>query len=166
MLFGRFAGRIRAFLMRGGMPPDQADEVLQEVMVAIWRRASTFDAAKAAPVTWIYTIARNRRIDHLRRHARPAPDPEDPLFQPDPEPGGREALSQQQRQTLVRTALAELPEEQAVVVRLAFYDGQSHGEIAEALELPLGTVKSRIRLAFRRLRGALGEAAADELLDG
>lgn len=156
-LFGRYAVRIKAFLMSGGTSAEDADEVAQEVLVAVWRKAGTFDPAKAGASTWIFAIARNRRIDMIRRKTRPAPDPEDPLFQPDPEPGGLEELSARQLEERMREGLATLSPDQGEVLRAAFYDGLSHGEIAERLALPLGTVKSRIRLAFRNLRGVLGD---------
>ena len=164
-LFRRFAGRIKAFLLRWGMPGDQAEEVAQEVMVAIWRRADSFDPAKAAASTWIFAIARNRRIDLIRKTARREPDPEDPLFERDPDPDGMVLLSLQERQRIIREAIQELPQDQQDVLRIAFFEGLSHGECAEALDVPLGTVKSRIRLAFRKLREALGEDFVEEQLN-
>ena len=164
-LFKRYAGRVKAFLLRWGMPGDQAEEVAQEVMVSIWRRADSFDAKKAAASTWIFAIARNRRIDLIRKTARREPDPEDPLFERDPDPDGMVIFSQQERQRTIRAAIAELPGDQQEVLRIAFFEGLSHGECATALEVPLGTVKSRIRLAFRKLREALGEDFAEELLN-
>ncbi|MEL7215209.1 MAG: sigma-70 family RNA polymerase sigma factor [Pseudomonadota bacterium] len=164
-LFERFAGRVKAFLMRWGMPGDQAEEAAQEVMVSIWRRAKTFDPQKAGASTWIFAIARNRRIDMIRRATRPEPDPNDPLFQPDPEPDGSAALSASEREVVVRDAIANLPEAQREIVHLAFYEGLSHGECAERLDVPLGTVKSRIRLAFAKLRDILGDGIVVELRD-
>lgn len=166
VVFDRFAARVKAFMMRGGASEADADEISQEVMVLVWRRAETFDASRAAASTWIFTIARNRRIDMLRRTRRPAPDPEDPLFQPEPEPDGFLRMDAAERETRIRAGLDELPSEQRAVLVAAFYDGLSHGEIAAKLDLPLGTVKSRIRLAFRHLRGALGDGLAEELSDG
>ncbi len=163
--FGRYAGRVKAFLISGGARGDDADEVAQEVMVSVWRKAASFDPAKAAPSTWVFAIARNRRIDLIRRHTRPAPDPEDPLFQPDPEPGGMEALSTTQIQDMMRVALAGLPEEQRAVLHAAFFDGLSHAEVAARLDLPLGTVKSRIRLSFKHLRAELGDEAVEAFRD-
>ncbi|PZQ52560.1 MAG: RNA polymerase subunit sigma [Rhodovulum sulfidophilum] len=165
-LFDRFAARVKAFMMRGGASEADADEIAQDVMVLVWRRAETFDPGRAAASTWIFTIARNRRIDILRRTSRPAPDPEDPLFQPEPEPDGFQRIDAQAREARIRAELEELPAEQRAVLVAAFYDGLSHAEIADRLGLPLGTVKSRIRLAFRHLRGALGEGLAEELSDG
>ncbi len=165
LFFDRYAGRVKAFLISAGVAGQDADEVAQEVMVAVWRRADSFDPAKAAVSTWVFAIARNRRIDLFRRRSRPEPDPHDPLYQPDPEPGGMEALSAVQIQHLVRAALTHLPEEQRIVLRAAFFDGLSHAEVATRLDLPLGTVKSRIRLAFRALRDALGPDAADAFRD-
>jgi RNA polymerase sigma-70 factor, ECF subfamily len=164
VLFDRYAVRIKAFMLRAGASEQDADEIAQDVMVSVWRRAASFDPARAAASTWIFAIARNRRIDMIRQARRPAPDPEDPLFQPDPEPDGLVTVSLAEREALVREGLATLPAEQREALRLAFYDGMSHGEIAERTGLPLGTVKSRIRLAFRHLRGALGDDIAGELV--
>jgi RNA polymerase sigma-70 factor, ECF subfamily len=160
-LFGRYAGRINAFVMRSGASAPDADEITQDVLVAVWRRAASFDPARAAASTWIYAIARNRRIDMIRRSRRPAPDPDDPLFRPDPAPDAAGALAAAERRARLRAGLAALPPEQRRVLAAAFFDGLSHGEIAAREGLPLGTVKGRIRLAFRHLRGALGEDLAE-----
>lgn len=162
-LFRRFAGRIKAFLIKGGSRGDQAEEVAQDVMVTVWRKAGSYDPDKAGAATWIFTIARNRRIDLIRRERRPEPDPEDPLYKPDAPDGPYTALARGERDRLVRAALASLSDEQREIVRLSFFSGLSHGEIAEQLDIPLGTVKSRTRLAFNRLRGVLGPEFSDEL---
>jgi RNA polymerase sigma-70 factor, ECF subfamily len=160
-LFERYAGRIKGFMIRSGASAGDADEIAQDVMVAIWRRAETFDAERSAAATWIFAIARHRRIDLLRRAGRPGPDPLDPLFQPEAEPDAFAALNAAQREARLREALAGLPPEQRAVLVAAFYDGLSHAEIAAREGLPLGTVKSRIRLAFRRLSGILGDDIAE-----
>lgn len=164
-LFRRYAGRVKAFLMRSGARHDEAEEGAQEVLVTIWRRAGQFDPEKAGASTWIYTIARNKRIDMVRRIRRPEPDPSDPLFNPEPEESPEQSFSGRERDTRVRKALRELSEDQLTVVRLAFFAGLSQSEIAERLETPLGTVKSRLRLSFRRLRDTLGEDFQYELRD-
>ena len=156
-LFRRYAGRIKAFLIRGGLAHELAEEIAQEVMVTVWRKARSFDPARAGVATWIYTIARNRRIDHLRRQIRDEPDPEDPLFRPEPEATPEQQAASAGRDAQVREALASLSEDQREVVHLAFFAGLSHGEIAEQLGAPLGTVKSRLRLSFSRLKGELGD---------
>jgi len=101
-LFKRYAGRVKAFLIRAGASPDMADEAAQDVMVSLWRRAGQYDPTKAGVSTWIFAIARNRRIDLIRRQARPAPDPEDPLFQPDPEPDPADSAAAAARDSRVR----------------------------------------------------------------
>ncbi|MEO0819177.1 MAG: sigma-70 family RNA polymerase sigma factor [Pseudomonadota bacterium] len=164
-LFGRYAGRIKAFLLRSGAAHDEAEEGAQEVMVTLWRRACQFDPQKAGAATWIYTIARNKRIDMLRRARRPEPDPSDPLFNPGPEESAEIHFAGRERDIRVRRALTALSEDQRAVVRLAFFSGLSQSEIAERLETPLGTVKSRLRLSFQRLRDTLGEEFQMELLD-
>lgn len=164
-LFQRYAGRIKGFLMKGGARGDQAEEIAQDVMVTIWRKAASFDPDKAGAATWIFTIARNRRIDVIRRERRPEPDPEDPLYKPDDPMTPQQALAGQERDRRVREALDDLSDEQRQIVRLSFFIGLSHGEIAQKLDIPLGTVKSRTRLAFARLRSALGVEFSDELND-
>lgn len=161
--FDDFAVRVKAFLIRYGTEPSDADDLAQEVMVQVWRRAETFDPAKASASTWVFTIARNRRIDRLRKIARATPLEDDPLFQPDPEPDAVELLSNADRERRVKEALDNLNKEQRQVIEASFFVGMSHGEVAEALDLPLGTVKSRIRLAFKALRSALGEDAIEDV---
>ncbi|SEA80302.1 RNA polymerase sigma factor [Rubrimonas cliftonensis] len=163
-LFGRYAGRVKGFMQRAGFPPHEADEAAQEVMLTVWRRAETFDPTRAGAGTWLFTVARNRRIDLMRRR-RPEPDPLDPHFQPDPAPPADVAAAVADRDAAVRAALATLPPEQLEVVRLAYYEGLSQSEAAAALGAPLGTVKSRLRLAVARLREALGADFAEELFD-
>lgn len=152
-----FAPRVKSFLLGQSVPPAAADDVLQEVMLAVWNKAGLFDPAKAAPSTWIFAIARNKRIDRIRRETKPELDPDEPSLQPSAPDAADDDLMHGQRKTAVAAALAELPDEQRIVVEYSFIKGLSHGEIAEQLGLPLGTVKSRIRLAFGRLRKQLGE---------
>ena len=161
--FGLYAVRVKAFLIRYGEEPSDADDLAQDVMVQVWRRAVTFNPEKASASTWVFTIARNRRIDRLRKVARAQPLENDPLFEPDPEPDPADALSATQRQERVARAMTELSKEQRQVIEAAFFVGLSHGEVAERLGLPLGTVKSRIRLGFKALRTALGESAIEDI---
>lgn len=163
-LFRRYGGRVKGYMLRGGAAPDAAEEAAQETLLAIWRRAETFDPARASAAAWIFAIARNKRIDLLRQLPK-APPLEEPSLLPDPPPAPDRALAAEDRDQTVRRALAALSEEQRQVVLLAFYRGYAHSEIAEHLSLPLGTVKSRLRLAFVKLREALGAEFRDELLD-
>ena len=156
-IFEYFAPRVKSFLLGQGVAPAAADDVLQEVMLAVWNKAKLFDPKKAAPSTWIFAIARNKRIDRIRRETKPELDPEEPNLQPGAEEAADDAVLDTQRKTAVAQAMAELPQEQKICVELSFMKGLSHGEIAEHLGLPLGTVKSRIRLAFGRLRNELGD---------
>lgn len=151
-LFDHFAPRINGYLMRLGMDRGASEELAQEVMIVLWQKAHLFDPAKSSLSTWLFRVARNRRIDHKRRDRSALIDPEDPIFQPDaPEPADV-TMDASTRDERVRHALESLPEDQRELVRLAFFNGFSHSEIAVQTGLPLGTVKSRIRLAFARLR--------------
>lgn len=158
-LFCHFAPRLKAFLMRGGLDEARAEELAQEAMVTLWRRASTFDPARARVSTWLYTIARNLRIDHERREAGIVVDmPED--WDPEQQPADAhltpdELLDATQRSRAVQRALGELPAEQARLLRLNFFEEHAHSRIAEDLGIPLRTVKSRIRLAVAQLRRTL-----------
>jgi RNA polymerase sigma-70 factor (ECF subfamily) len=156
-LFEYFAPRVKAFSLRQGADPGMAEEIVQETMVNVWRKAKQFEAAKASASTWIFAIARNMRIDMLRRATRPEPDMNDPAMVPDPDPPAHEVIHRKQEARRIREAFASLPGEQQEVLRLAFFEDKTHPQVAEELGLPLGTVKSRIRLAFERLRRAVGE---------
>ncbi|MGA0604173.1 sigma-70 family RNA polymerase sigma factor [Caulobacter sp. KR2-114] len=155
ILFDHFAPRVKSYMLRLGAAPEAAEELAQETMLTVWRKAGAFDPTRAAASTWIFTIARNRRIDALRRIR---PDlPADPAEAPDMPAAPDAVLAAGQDEARVRAALATLSAEQAEVVRLSFFSDRPHAEIAEALGLPLGTVKSRLRLAMGRLRAILGE---------
>jgi RNA polymerase sigma-70 factor (ECF subfamily) len=151
-LFAFYAPRLKAYLIRLGLGPSQAEDTAQEVMVTVWRKADQFDPAQASVATWIYRIARNRRIDAFRREQRQVLDADEPSLQPEAEPAPDAGLDAAEREDQVRIALAELPAEQVDLVRRAFYEGLSHRQIADVTGLALGTVKSRLRLAFQKLR--------------
>ncbi len=153
-LFAHFAPLIRAFLMKnGGGDWTQAEEITQEVMIKVWRKAASFNSSKASATTWLYTIARNTRIDFIRRSQRrdrkiDAEDIWHELESPEPIVD----LQKRRVQNQIRSAMASLPDEQAQVLFKAFMEGKSHNEVAEEMRLPLGTVKSRIRLALSKMQ--------------
>jgi RNA polymerase sigma-70 factor (ECF subfamily) len=156
-VFGYYAPRVKAYLIRLGLEGALAEEVTQEVMVAVWRKAASFDARQASVSTWIFRIARNRRIDVFRRDQRETLDANDPAFEPAAEIAPDSAVEAGERETRVRRAMEELPTEQRELVRRAFYEDLSHSEIAACTGVPLGTVKSRLRLAFAKLKLTLAE---------
>jgi RNA polymerase sigma-70 factor (ECF subfamily) len=157
-LFRYFGPRVKAFLMRGGSDPETAQEVAQEAMILVWRKAASFDRARASAATWIYTIARNKRIDLLRRTGRPPIEVEDwlTIFAPEEEDADKSVLAGQ-TYARVRELMESLSPDQLVVIQKAFFEDKTHTAIAEEMKLPLGTVKSRIRLALGRLREKLEE---------
>ncbi len=157
-LFRAIGPKIKGFLMRRGTDAGDADELVQEVMLLVWRRAESFDPARASALTWIFTIARNQRIDRIRRERRPDFDPEDPAFTPDPVDAADVAFEAAEDSARVRAALLTLPPEQADLLKMAYFEDKSHRVIADETRLPLGTVKSRLRLALARLRDSLGRA--------
>jgi RNA polymerase sigma-70 factor, ECF subfamily len=159
-LFAYFAPRIKTFMLRSGASAQSADELAQEALLAVWSKATLFDPTSAGAAAWIFTIARNLRIDELRRQKRtPTHDTSevDLEFQVDTGPQPDAGLAAAQLESRVRGALAGLPEEQLQVIELSFFEEKAHAEIAQALHLPLGTVKSRLRLAMNRLRSLLGD---------
>jgi len=157
VLFAYFAPRVKSYMLKLGANDALADELAQETLLAVWRKAEKFDRAKAAPSTWIFTIARNLRIDAYRKASRPELDPNDPALVPDPEEPQDRRVDRLQRAEAVRRAMTVLSVEQSEVVRLSFFEDLSHSAIAERLDLPLGTVKSRLRLAFAKIREAVGD---------
>lgn len=154
-LFHHFAPRLKSFLLRAGMDASAAEETIQDVMVTVWQRAEQFDPTLAAAGTWIYAIARNRRIDRLRRDRRPSFDPDDPALVPEEADGAEETIMVEERAALLHRAIRELPAEQADLLRMAYFEDKAHSAIAAERRLPLGTVKSRLRLALARLRKAM-----------
>lgn len=150
-LFEYYAPRIKSFLIKGGAPPDAADEMAQETMVAIWQKAASYDPARAAASTWIFTIARNKRIDALRKHARPESDLDDIPELADHTPGAGDVLARRQEEAAMAEAMEALPPEQADLLYKSFFEEKSHADIAKETNLPLGTVKSRIRMALEKL---------------
>jgi len=151
-LFAHFAPRIKAYLVRTGSDATAADELTQEVMLLVWRKAARYDPAQANAATWIFTIARNKRIDKFRRERHFEIDLEDPSLTPEPERQPDHHLQTADQARRLRLAINALPEEQSALLNLAFYEGKSHSVIAAEVNLPLGTVKSRLRLALQRLR--------------
>lgn len=152
-LFRHFAPRVKGFLMRSGADAAQAEEIVQEVMTTVWQKAALFDPGRASVATWIFTIARNKRIDHLRRQKRP--EPEDLPWGPEPEPDQETQLGLEQESEQLGEALKRLPEKQRDLVYKVYFGDLSHREVADLTGLPLGTIKSRIRLALDRLRHAM-----------
>ncbi len=156
-LFDHFAPRVKGYLMRLGAGNAVAEDLAQEAMLTLWRKAALFDPSKASASTWIFTIARNLRIDAIRKERRPELDPNEPALQPEAERGADESFDWAQAEDRLHAALAGLPREQAEIITLSFLAEKPHSLIATELGLPLGTVKSRIRLAMARLRLALGD---------
>src|SRR3954467_10501788 len=155
-LFSHFAPRVKAYLLRQGAPAAVAEDLAQEALLNLWRKAHLFDPAKASAATWLFTIARNLRIDAIRREKRPELDPED--FLPPPEAAADDGLALANEENRLRAALKDLPADQIQVVELSFFADKPHSQIAQQLGIPLGTVKSRLRLAMARLKRVLGEA--------
>lgn len=153
-LFAHFAPRVKGFLMKSGTEAQLAEDCAQDVMVTVWNKAHLFDPARATVATWVFTIARNRRIDVARRERRP--EPEDLGWGPEPEADQEDSLVLQQEVDALATALQTLPQKQRDLIERAYFGDLSHSEIAEATGLPLGTIKSRIRLALDKLRHAMG----------
>ena len=154
-LFQSYAPRVKSYMMRQGADPRTAEELAQETLLTVWRKAALYSDDKGSATTWIFTIARNLRIDRLRKEVAWQPLPENNDEEPSPEPTPDEELSERERSEKVRSVLAELPADQSEVVTLAYVEGLSHSEIAQRLGLPLGTVKSRMRLAYQKIRDAL-----------
>ncbi len=152
-LFQHFAPRVKGFLMSSGLEPGLAEECAQEAMVTVWHKSHLFDPARASVATWVFTIARNKKIDALRKQRRP--EPEDLIWGPEEEPDQTDILVLQQETETLGAALAALPARQRELIEKAYFGDLSHSEIAEQTGLPLGTIKSRIRLALERLRHSM-----------
>jgi RNA polymerase sigma-70 factor, ECF subfamily len=154
-LFDAFAPRVKSFMIRKGASPDLAEDLVQETMINVWTKAGMYDPAKGTVLTWVFTIARNLRIDRIRRESsRPLAELGD-YDAPSDEPGSEEILARKDEARRVARALTGIPPEQREILMLSFVDDVPQSEIARLLNLPLGTVKSRMRLAYNHLRKTL-----------
>lgn len=152
-LFNHFAPRVKGFLIKSGASENLAEDTAQEAMALVWRKAHLFDPTRASAATWIFTIVRNKQIDTIRKQRRP--EPEDIPWGQEAPPDAAEIFETSEEETRVRQAVRQLPERQREIVEKAYFGDLSHSEIAEVTGLPLGTIKSRIRLALDRLRHEL-----------
>jgi RNA polymerase sigma-70 factor (ECF subfamily) len=156
-LFRTYGPRVKAMMMRQGVDADTAEDIAQETLLLVWRKAHLFVEQKGSIATWIYTIARNVRIDRIRRQMPVTELPEDLNGTPSDEELPDDTLNREQQRQRIREALATLPADQYEVVQLSYIEGLSHQEIAERTGAPLGTIKSRMRLAYQKIREAVGE---------
>jgi RNA polymerase sigma factor (sigma-70 family) len=154
-LFRYFGPRIKVYMARQTRDAQAAEELMQETMIAVWNKAALFDPARGNVAGWIFTIARNLRVDAHRKDRRPQFDATDPAFVQDDVPPADVGLEEQQDAERLHRAMAELPAEQLELLKRSFFDESSHSMIASQLGIPVGTVKSRIRLAFSKLRASL-----------
>ncbi len=154
-LFDHFAPRVKSFMMRKGASSEQAEDLVQETMIAVWSKAALYVAERGSVATWIFTIARNLRIDRLRREKSNQFTDLDDYDAPSDAPGQDEALHRLQEDSAVAQALAQIPSEQRELLILSYVEDLPQSEIAARLQIPLGTVKSRMRLAYRRLKKLL-----------
>ena len=151
-IFRYFAPRLKSFLVKAGSTDSQAEEVIQEVMIAVWTKSSTYDSNKSSVSTWIYTIARNKRIDKIRKEKRHyLSESDEGLEIPVDSTQEKEIFSAQVSNSL-KKYMSNLPEEQSKLLKLSYFYNKTHADISEELKIPLGTVKSRIRLALTKMR--------------
>ncbi len=149
-LFKHFGPRIKSFLMSKGASDSMADEAMQEAMAVVWFKVRLFDPERASASTWIFTIARNKYLDAIRKTNRPEPEEIEWEGEAPPEPA--QVLAAAEEADLVKAAINRLPEAQRMIVEKAFFGDLSHSEIAQVTGLPLGTIKSRIRLGLERMK--------------
>ena len=152
-IFRHFGPRVKAYLMKGGAAEALAEECMQEALATVWRKVALFDPSRASVSTWIFTIARNRRIDIIRKERRP--EPEDLPWGPEAEPDPADVLALQQDSQRLAEAMNSLPEKQRELIEQAYFGDLTHSQSAAETGLPLGTIKSRIRQALERLRHAI-----------
>jgi RNA polymerase sigma-70 factor (ECF subfamily) len=155
-LFQWFAPRVKRYMQRQGADPDLAEDLAQETLVQVWRKAGQYDPGKAVPSAWVFTVARNLRIDRLRRQRLYEVELTEEADAEDEHGDGHQRTLERLDAGRLTALVGALPAEQVDVIRLAYFEGLSHAEVGKALAVPLGTVKSRLRLALAKLRTAMG----------
>jgi RNA polymerase sigma-70 factor (ECF subfamily) len=156
-LFLYFGPRVKAMMIRSGADAAAAEDLAQDVMITVWRKSQLYSAQRGAVSTWIFTIARNARIDKLRRGSSRSYEDIDDMELESDLPDAEQEVWEGQRAGLVSQALSGLPDEQRLIMEMAFLRDLPQSEIARELALPIGTVKSRMRLAYGKLREKLKE---------
>jgi len=156
-VFAFFAPRVKSYMMTLGVEAGEAEDLAQETLLRVWRKCGQYDPSKASASTWIYAIARNLRVDAARGDKTGKLPVDDPTLQPAPEPTAEDQSLRAERDERVRAAFDALPPAQRDVMRLHFFEDAPHSAVAAALGVPLGTVKSRLRLAFEKVRKELGD---------
>ena len=151
-IFRYFAPRLKSFLVKAGSTDSQAEEVIQEVMIAVWTKSSTYDSNKSSVSTWIYTIARNKRIDKIRKEKRHYLSESDEGLEIPVDSTQEKEIFASQVSNNLKKYMSNLPEEQSKLLKLSYFYNKTHADISEELKIPLGTVKSRIRLALTKMR--------------
>jgi len=159
-IFEYFSPRLKSFLMKSGAEESIAEEIIQETMTIIWTKADYYDPKVASPSTWIYTIARNKKIDILRKSRKAILEDIETAVLPAVEPKTEENIEHDQKFDLIAQQLDSLPKDQLDLLKMNFFEEKSHGEISELTGIPLGTVKSRIRLALEKIRAKLDKNGA------
>lgn len=155
-VYRRTCAKLMGVCLRISTDREEAEDVLQEVYVTVWQKAAQFDSARSSPITWLATMARNRAIDRLRAGGRRITTPLDGIAEPaDETPDALERLLEAEGEHGVAICIEELSKGDAMLVRTAFFEQATYGELATRSGLPLGTVKSRIRRALIKLRGCL-----------
>jgi RNA polymerase sigma factor (sigma-70 family) len=163
-LFTHFAPMLKAFLLKSGSQNmEQVEELVQETMIKVWRKAKHFNPSQGKASTWIYTIARNTRIDSIRKQVRQNPNliNADDLYDSDAIVTPHKTLIELRNRRNIRVELKNLPQAQAEILSLMYFQGQSGQQVANALNIPLGTVKSRVRLAMEKLKLSLASHELD-----
>ena len=151
-IFKYFAPRLKSFLVKAGSTDTQAEEVIQEVMIAVWTKSSTYDSNKSSVSTWIYTIARNKRIDKIRKEKRHYLSESDEGLEIPVDSTQEKEIFTAQVSNSLKKYMSNLPEEQSKLLKLSYFYNKTHADISAELKIPLGTVKSRIRLALTKMR--------------
>ena len=155
-IFEYFAPRLKSYFLKQGASNEFSEEIVQDTMIAVWRKAQTYNAAKSKASTWIFTIARNKRIDLLRKDNRSALLSDAHIIEQTHEdqqtPNIEDTYSQYEEAKILRDHIQSLPSEQLELIEMAYFQDKSHQDIANETQLPLGTVKSRIRLALGKLK--------------
>ena len=159
-IFEYFSPRLKSFLMKSGAEENIAEEIIQETMTIIWTKADYYDPKVASPSTWIYTIARNKKIDILRKSRKAILEDIETAVLPAVDPKTEENIEHDQKFDMIAQHLDSLPKDQLDLLKMNFFEEKSHGEISDLTGIPLGTVKSRIRLALEKIRGKLDKNGA------